>query len=253
MATDRQKLVNAAHRLLDSRADAEDAVQDTYVRAFDTFSDWRAPEPAWMYAVLRNIAIDRHRRLRTELLHADAGFTAESSSHLPLEVRSECEAAIRHLLSRVSASDAAAILLRDVFELDYHEIADMLDKSESATRQVLHRARLRARGAEAHAEAEESYLRLCCRAIEAREPALLMEMLQGITARAQPCPTAVGRKAGARSASVLVQINGHYAIALVLDGVVLCIVPVGVQARRHSSRMLQPAALSTRAPHITCP
>lgn len=232
MATDRQKLVNAAHRLLDSRADAEDAVQDTYVRAFDTFSDWRVPEPAWMYAVLRNIAIDRRRRLRTESLHADVGLPAESPSDPPLEVRSECEAAIRHLLSRVSASEAAAILLRDVFELDYHEIADMLDKNESATRQVLHRARLRARGTDAHAEAEESYLGLCCRAIEAREPALLMEMLQGATAQAQACPAPVGRETGARSASRLVHINGRYAIALVLDGVVLCIVPVGVPAMR---------------------
>jgi RNA polymerase sigma factor (sigma-70 family) len=232
MATDRQKLVNAAHRLFDSRADAEDAVQDTYMRAFDTFLDWRAAAPAWMYAVLRNIAIDRRRRLRTESLHADAGLTAESSPRPPLEVKSECESAIRHLLSRVSASDAAAILLRDVFELDYHEIADMLDKSESATRQVLHRARLRARRTEAHAEAEEPYLGLCCRAIEAREPALLMKMLQGITAQAQACPAPVGREAAARSASMLVHINGRYAIALVLDGVVLCIVPVGVQAMR---------------------
>ena len=239
MATDRQKLVNAAHRLLDSRADAEDAVQDTYVRAFDTFSDWRAPGQAWMYAVLRNIAIDRRRRLRTELLHADAGLAAESSSDPPLEVRSECEAAIRHLLSRVSASEAAAILLRDVFELDYHEIADMLDKSESATRQFLHRARLRARGIEAHAEVEESYLGLCCRAIEAREPALLMELLQGITAQAQACPTPAGSETRARSATTLVQINGRYAIALVLDGVVLCIVPVGVEAMRSGELVLR--------------
>jgi hypothetical protein len=74
MATDRQKLVNAAQRLLYSRADAEDAVQ-------------------W-----------------TESLHVDAGLTAESSSDSSLEVRSECEAAIRHLLRRVNAWEAAAIL-----------------------------------------------------------------------------------------------------------------------------------------------
>ncbi len=135
MATDRRKLVNAARRLLDSRADAEDAVQDTYVRAFNTFSDWRAPEAAWMHAVLRNIAIDRCRRQKTESLHADAGSPAENSSDPQPENRSECEAAIRQLLSRVSASEAAAILLRDVFEFDYREIAAMLEKSESATRQ----------------------------------------------------------------------------------------------------------------------
>ena len=230
MDTDRQKLVNAARRLLDSRADAEDAVQDTYVRAFDTFSDWQAPEPAWLYAVLRNIAIDRRRRLKIESRHADAEMAAEFSSPSLGEVRSESTAALRHLLRRVSASEAAVILLRDVFELDYQEIAAMLDKSESAIRQALHRARLRARGNAAHAEADESYLRLCCRAIEAREPAPLMEMLRGNTVQSQACPTSVARDTGARSASVLVQINGRYAIALVLDGVVLCIVPVGVQA-----------------------
>jgi RNA polymerase sigma factor (sigma-70 family) len=230
MAVNRQQLINAARRLLNSRADAEDAIQDTYVRAFDTFSDWRAPEPAWMYAVLRNIATDRRRRLRTESLHADAGLMGESSLDPPMELRSECEAAIRHLLSRVSASQAAAILLRDVFELDYREIADLLDKSESATRQVLHRARLRARGTEAQAEAEESYLGLCCRAIEARDPALLMNMLQGITAQAHACPAPVGRDTGARSSSMLVQINGRYALALMLDGMVLCIVPLGIEA-----------------------
>lgn len=232
MPPDRQRLVNAAYRLLDSRADAEDAVQDTYVRAFDTFSDWRAPEPAWMHAVLRNIAIDRRRRARTESLHADDGLTGVASSDSPFEVKSECEAAIRHLLSRVSASDAAAILLRDMFELDYREIADMLDKSEAATRQILHRARLRARGTEKRAEAEEYYFGLCCRAVEARDPALLTEMLQGTTTQAEGCPLPAGHESGARSTSMLVHIGGRYAIALVLDGVVLCVVPVGVRAMR---------------------
>jgi RNA polymerase sigma-70 factor (ECF subfamily) len=230
MATDRQKLVNAARRILSSRADAEDAVQDTYVRAFATFSEWRATEPAWMYAVLRNIAIDRQRRLRTESLRAETRFAPESALETPWEVNSECEAAIRHLLRRVGTKEAAAILLRDVFEFEYHEIAIMLDKSEPATRQVLHRARLRSRGTEALAESEEFYLGLCCRAIEAREPGLLIEMLQGIAARAWAYPGPVGRKTCSRSTSMLVHINGRYAIALVLDGIVLCIVPVGVQA-----------------------
>ena len=139
---------------------------------------------------------------------------------------------LQKVLLQKNADASTAFILRDVFELDYHEIADILDKSESATRQVLHRARVRARGTEAHDEAEESYLGLCYRAIEAREPALLMEMLQGITALAQAFPAPVGHETGARSASRLVQINGRYAIALVLDGGVLCIVPVGVQVMR---------------------
>ena len=230
MANNHQKLIDTARRILGTRANAEDAVQDAYVRGFDTFSNWRPPEPGWTYAVLRNIAIDEHRRLKRESLYAGTGSAVESSSDLPSEVASDCEMAVRHLLSRVCPSDAAAILLRDVFEFEYPEIAGLLDKSEPATRQLLHRARVRARGFEAHAEVEEFYVGLCCGAIEARDPAMLVEMLRGITGQSQAESIPLGLNIGARSASMRVQINGRCAIALVLNGVVLCIVPVGVQA-----------------------
>jgi RNA polymerase sigma-70 factor (ECF subfamily) len=149
-----------------------------------------------------------------------------------MEVRSECEAALRHLLSRVSPAEAAAILLRDVFEFDHNEIARIVGKSEAASRQFLHRARTRTRRPGPPADVEEPYVGLCWRAIEARDPALLMDMLQLTTAWAQPAAITVGKDHGARSSSMLVQVNGRYAVALVLDGVVLCIVPVGTQATR---------------------
>jgi RNA polymerase sigma factor (sigma-70 family) len=229
MATDRQRLMSAACRLLASRADAEDAVQDTYVRALAAFPDWLTPQPAWLYTVLRNIALDRLRRKQLESEHADAGLPPEGSSEPLMDVRSDCEAALRHLLSRVSPAEAAAILLRDVFEFDYDEIARIVGKSEAASRQFLHRARTRTRRTGPSAEVEEPYVGLCWRAIEARDPALLMDMLQMTTARAQPAAATAGRYRGARSSSMLVQVNGRYAIALVLDGVVLCVVPVGTQ------------------------
>jgi RNA polymerase sigma-70 factor (ECF subfamily) len=222
--------MSAARRLLASRADAEDAVQDTYVRALAAFPDWLGPQPAWLYTVLRNIAIDRMRRKQLESEHADEALPPEGSSEPLMEVRSECEAALRHLLSRVSVAEAAAILLRDVFEFDYDEIARIVGKSETASRQFLHRARTRTRRRTGPpADVDEPYVGLCWRAIEARDPALLIDMLQVTTARAQPAAITVGPRA-ARSSSMLVQVNGRYAIALVLDGVVLCIVPVGTQA-----------------------
>jgi len=223
--------MSAARRLLPSRADAEDAVQDTYVRALAASPDWLDSQPAWLYAVLRNIAIDRLRRKQLESEHADAGLSSEGSAEEPLmEVRSECEAALRHLFSRVSPGEAAAILLRDVFEFDYDEIARIVGKSEAASRQFLHRARTRTRRPAPPADFEESNVALCWRAIETRDPALLMNMLQLTTARAQPAAITAGRHRGARSSSMLVQVNGRYAIALVLDGVVLCVVPVGTQS-----------------------
>jgi RNA polymerase sigma factor (sigma-70 family) len=222
--------MSAARRLLATHADAEDAVQDTYVRALSNLPDWLGPQPAWLYSVLRNIAIDRLRRKQLESEHADVGLPPESSSESLVEVRSECEAALRHLLSRVSPAEAAAILLRDVFEFDYDEIARIVGKSEAASRQFLHRARTRSRLTGSPADVEEPYVGLCWRAIEARDPALLMDMLQMTTARVQPAAISVGRHRSARSSSMLVQVSGRYAIALVLDGVVLCIVPVGTQA-----------------------
>lgn len=230
MATDRQRLMSAARRLLPSRPDAEDAVQDTYIRALATFPDRQKPEPNWLYTVLRNLAIDRLRRKQWELDHMGADAPPQGSSENLVEIRSECEAALRHLLNRVSPAEAAAILLRDVFEFEYDEIGCIVGKSEDAARQFLHRAKIRTRRTVPPAELEEPYVALCWRAIEARDPALLIHMLQVTTLQAQPTSFIVGRHRGPRSSSVLVQVNGRYAIALVLDGVVLCVVPVGTQA-----------------------
>jgi RNA polymerase sigma factor (sigma-70 family) len=227
MAINSERLISAARRLLASRADSEDAVQDTYVRALASFPDWLEAQPAWLHTVLRNIAIDRLRRKQLESEHADTGLQSEGSLESLMEVRSECEAALRHLLSHVSPAEAAAILLCDVFEFDYDEIARIVGKTKAASRQFLHRARTRAHRTGSSADVEEVYVGLCWRAIEARDPALLMDMLQMTSASAQH-PAIIGRPRCA-SSSMLVQVNGRYAIALVLDGVVLCLVPVGIQ------------------------
>jgi RNA polymerase sigma factor (sigma-70 family) len=232
MAAHRQRLLCAARRLLPSRADAEDAVQDAYVRALAASPDWLGREPAWLYTVLRNIAIDRLRRKQLESEHADGGLPPEGASEPLMEARSECEAALRHLLSRVSAAQAAAILLRDVFEFDHVEIARILGKSEAASRQFLHRARARTRCTDPLGDVDELHVGLFWHAIEARDPALLRDMLQMTTASANYAAVTVERHRGARSSSVLVQVNGRYAIALVLDGIVLCVVPVGIPDRR---------------------
>jgi RNA polymerase sigma-70 factor, ECF subfamily len=228
MDAHRRRLVKVAGRLLATYADAEDAVQDTILRAFSASASWSTPPSAWLHTVLRNTAIDRLRRQQLEVAHID-GETAPDASggERLIEIRSDCEAALRHMLSRVSLSEAVAILLRDVFEFDYDEIAPILGKSDVACRQLLHRARERAHRTDSSADAEELHIALCWRAIEARDPAPLMELLQTTVGCAQPFFACEGQRDGARSSTKLVHVNGRYAIALVLDGVVLCIVPVG--------------------------
>jgi RNA polymerase sigma-70 factor (ECF subfamily) len=184
-----------------------------------------------LHTVLRNIAIDRLRRQRLESEHSGTGLPPEGTPESPIEARSECEAALRHLLSQVSPAEAAAILLCDVFEYDYYEIARIVGKNNAAFRQFLHRARMRAHCAESSADVEEVYVGLCWRAIEARDPRPLINLLQRTTSASVHQPAVTGeRQRGARCSSRLVHVDGRYAIALVLDGVVLCLVPVGTRA-----------------------
>jgi hypothetical protein len=56
---------------------------------------------------------------------------------------------------------------------------------------------------------------------------MLMEMLPTTTAAMSPMPSHAAESASPRSSSMLVHVNGRFALALVLDGVVLCVVPVG--------------------------
>ena len=229
MSNDRQRLMTAARGLLPSRADAEDAVQDTYLRSLAAFNG-ASPDPAWMYTVLKNIAIDRLRRRQLEAEHAEIEMGHERSSEEALKLRADCEAALRHLLSHTSLTEAAAILLRDVFEFDYAEIARLVGKTESTCRQFLQRARTRNHCAEASTDAAENHVLWCWQAIEARNPDRLIDMIHMHVARMTPPVQPTGRQGGPRSCSKLVQVNGRYALALMLDGVVLCIVPIGTQS-----------------------
>ena len=235
MNHDRHRLMTAARRLLPSRADAEDAVQDTYVRALATLES-ASPDPAWMYTVLRNIAIDRLRRQQLEMEHAEAEPAHERSSEDVLKLRADCEGALRHLLSRTSLTEAASILLRDVFEFDYAEIARLLGKTEATCRQFLKRARTRTARAEASNDPEEDHVCWFWQAIEARSPGRLIDLIQ---IRVMPVASSAalvrGQQRASRSYSKLVQVNGRFALALVLDGTVLCVVPLGTQATSEST------------------
>lgn len=232
--------MTAARRLLPSRADAEDAVQDTYLRSLAAFNG-ASPDPAWMYTVLKNIAIDRLRRRQLEAEHAEIETGHERSSEELLKLRAHCEGALRHLLSRTSLTEAAAILLRDVFEFDYAEIARLVGKTEITCRQFLQRARARTHCAEASTDAEETHVLWCWQAIEARNPARLIDMIHMHVARMAPPEQMTGRQCDPRSYSKLVQVNGRYALALMLDGVVLCIVPIGTQSVSESAGLASSA------------
>ncbi len=143
----RPRLFSIAYRMLGTRADAEDVLQDAWLR-------WHRADPAalrsaeaWLVTVVTRLAIDRLRAAKTER-EAYVGWWLpeplveldERTPEAAAELAGELSVALLWVLERLSPEERAAFLLRQVFEHDYAEIAALLGKSEAACRQTVHRA-----------------------------------------------------------------------------------------------------------------
>lgn len=148
----RARLFSAAYRMLGTRADAEDVLQDVWLRwnAADHASIQSAE--AWLVTVTTRMALDRLRERKAEretytgwwlpepLVEVDEN-TPETSA----EIASEVSLALLWTLERLSAEERAAFLLRQAFDQDYGDIAALLGKSEANCRQLVHRAQEKVR------------------------------------------------------------------------------------------------------------
>jgi RNA polymerase sigma-70 factor (ECF subfamily) len=147
----RGRLFGLAYRMLGSRADAEDIVQEAYVRWHEASNRSIDNPEAWLVTATTRLAIDRLRRLKTER-EAYVGqwlpepIVREGRPDRDLDLAADLSIAFLTLLERLAPEERAAFLLHDVFEVDYGEIAAVLERTEAACRQVVHRARERVRG-----------------------------------------------------------------------------------------------------------
>ena len=142
-------LFRVAHSTLRSRSEAEDVVQEVFLRilqrphALAEIRDLRV----WLIRIAWNLAIDRRRRIRPQQI--DARF-AESliAPTIPAD-RALGDAqrmnAVLQELERLPTAERHVLLLTAVDELDTREIAAVLERSESAVRALLSRARTRLR------------------------------------------------------------------------------------------------------------
>jgi RNA polymerase sigma-70 factor (ECF subfamily) len=168
----RGRLFGIAYRMLGSVEDAEDVVQESWLRWHGADpGEVRSPE-AWLVSVTTRLAIDRLRRAVTEREHYVGHWLPEpiatpaQSPDRRAELTSDLSMAFLVLLERLAPEERAALLLHDVFDAGYPEIAELLDRSEVACRQMVHRARVRVRGdrvrypvpAEAHQQLLERFL-----------------------------------------------------------------------------------------------
>ncbi|MFB4273099.1 sigma-70 family RNA polymerase sigma factor [Nonomuraea sp. GTA35] len=147
----RNRLASLAYRLLGSAADAEDAVQDAFLhwQAADR-QRIKVPE-AWLTKVVTNLCLDRlrsaqarHERtagawLPEPLLDGDPMLGPAET----FEQRESVSLAVLTLMERLSPLERAVYVLREAFSYGHAEIAEILDITESASQQHLHRARRR--------------------------------------------------------------------------------------------------------------
>jgi RNA polymerase sigma-70 factor (ECF subfamily) len=182
----RGRLFGLAYRMVGSRGDAEDIVQEAYLR-WHQADRRRIDNPeAWLVTATSRLAIDRLRRLQTEREAYVGPWLPEpivSEGPPPdrhLDLADDLSMAFLTLLERLAPDERAAFLLHDVFDVGYVEIASVLDRSEAACRQVVHRARERVRGERKRFDVTESarasLLQKFMTALEARDEQGLLQL-----------------------------------------------------------------------------
>lgn len=148
----RPRLFGIAYRMLGSRADAEDVLQDVYLRWHDADKTQLQMPEAWLVTVTTRLCIDRLRVAKVER----AAYTGpwlpeplvsmeEVAPETSAELASDLSIALLNVLERLAPEERAAFLLREIFDVDYVEIARILEKNEPSVRQLVHRAKTRVR------------------------------------------------------------------------------------------------------------
>jgi RNA polymerase sigma-70 factor (ECF subfamily) len=155
---ERRQLLNVAYRLLGSLVEAEDAVQETYAR-------WYAMAPgereaidnpaAWLTKVASRICLDQLRSARVrreryvgewvpEPLPDDTGSAADPADRVTLD--ESVNMAFLVVLESMTPAERVAFILHDVFRYPFAEVADIVGRSQAASRQLASSARRRLRG-----------------------------------------------------------------------------------------------------------
>ncbi|MDG4830270.1 sigma-70 family RNA polymerase sigma factor [Solwaraspora sp. WMMD1047] len=147
----RDRLASLAYRLLGSAADAEDAVQDTFLRWHAADRDRIEVPEAWLTKVVTNVSLDRLRSAQARRERAAGEWLPEplldgDPMLGPADTAVQRESvtlAMLLLMERLSPVERAVYVLREAFAYRHTEIAEILDITESASQQHAHRARQR--------------------------------------------------------------------------------------------------------------
>ncbi|SDK29928.1 RNA polymerase, sigma subunit, ECF family [Nocardioides sp. YR527] len=153
---ERRHLFGVAYRMLGSTSEAEDAVQDAWLRLSRSEADEIDNIGAWLTTVVARVSLNmlRSRKTRGEqpledrlpepTIVLDDGTTQDPAERAMLA--DSVSIALLVVLDQLSPDERLAFVLHDLFAVPFDEIATMLDRSSDSTRQLASRARRRVRG-----------------------------------------------------------------------------------------------------------
>ncbi|KLN54665.1 RNA polymerase sigma-70 factor [Variovorax paradoxus] len=144
----RRRLQGIAYRMLGSVAEAEEVVQDAWLRWHEADKAAFDSAEAWLVTVVTRLSIDRLRAAKVQREHYIGPWMPEptltdgpDTPEQLLERADSISVAFLAVLERLAPEARAAFLLREVFDADYDEVARTLGKTEAACRQLVHRAK----------------------------------------------------------------------------------------------------------------
>jgi RNA polymerase sigma-70 factor, ECF subfamily len=146
----RRKVFNIAYKFTGRHDEAEDLTQDIFLKIFKSLHtfDRRANFQTWLVSVSRNLCIDHYRSVRKERetisRDVDAADLSPVSHDLPADTRLERAdrvVMLRQALDKLAPTLRTAVMLRDIQELTYQEIADQLQLPEGTVKSRINRGR----------------------------------------------------------------------------------------------------------------
>jgi RNA polymerase sigma-70 factor (ECF subfamily) len=145
-----RRVFNVAYKFVGRHDEAEDLTQDVFLKVFKSLGtfDRRANFQTWLVSVSRNLCIDHYRSVRKERETIDRDVNAndlspvsvEVSAHVALE-RNDLAQELRRALQHLPEALRTAVVMRDIQELSYQEIADQLHLPEGTVKSRINRGR----------------------------------------------------------------------------------------------------------------
>jgi RNA polymerase sigma-70 factor (ECF subfamily) len=146
----RRKVFNVAYKFVGRHDEAEDLTQDIFLKVFKSLNtfDRRANFQTWLISVSRNLCIDHYRSVRKERETIDRAVDASELSPISREPgpiaaieQNDRVVLLRGALAALPDTLRAAVVMRDIQELSYQEIADRLDLPEGTVKSRINRGR----------------------------------------------------------------------------------------------------------------